>query len=156
MSIEATAWAMAQSTELPLEKLLLIFLADRADMDGFFRFDGCQEFTGAADRELGAAVYALLDQAHIVNEDGRFRLAYSVTPKHLVGPVPNGLRKELLAEAGGVCTACGGTDKLAIDHIIPRSRGGTNDRENLQVLCTPCNSSKGAKMPSDWKGRFLQ
>ena len=31
-----------------------------------------------------------------------------------------------------------------VDHIVPRSRGGQNDSENLRVLCWPCNSSKGA------------
>lgn len=34
-----------------------------------------------------------------------------------------------------------------IDHIEPIARGGTNDRSNLQLLCQPCNSSKGARDP---------
>lgn len=29
-----------------------------------------------------------------------------------------------------------------IDHIVPLSRGGTNDLVNLQLLCKPCNSKK--------------
>ena len=33
-------------------------------------------------------------------------------------------------------------NKLTIDHIRPRSRGGTDDPSNLQVLCRKCNSSK--------------
>ena len=32
---------------------------------------------------------------------------------------------------------------MTIDHIIPRSKGGTNDPDNLQLLCAPCNSTKG-------------
>lgn len=32
---------------------------------------------------------------------------------------------------------------LTIDHIIPRSRGGTDDPDNLQLLCAACNSTKG-------------
>ena len=32
---------------------------------------------------------------------------------------------------------------LTIDHIIPRSRGGTDDPDNLQLLCAQCNSTKG-------------
>lgn len=32
---------------------------------------------------------------------------------------------------------------MTIDHIIPRSRGGTDDPENLQLLCAACNSMKG-------------
>ena len=34
-----------------------------------------------------------------------------------------------------------------LDHIIALSRGGTNDRRNLQILCPPCNLAKSAKDP---------
>ena len=33
---------------------------------------------------------------------------------------------------------------LSIDHIVPRSRGGTSERTNLRVLCTTCNTRRGA------------
>ena len=32
---------------------------------------------------------------------------------------------------------------MTIDHIMPRSRGGTDDPDNLQLLCGACNSTKG-------------
>jgi len=34
---------------------------------------------------------------------------------------------------------------LSIDHIIAKSKGGTHERSNLRVLCTPCNTMKGVK-----------
>lgn len=34
-----------------------------------------------------------------------------------------------------------------IDHIIPLSRGGMNDKYNLQLLCPTCNMRKGARDP---------
>ena len=34
-----------------------------------------------------------------------------------------------------------------IDHIVPLSRGGTNDFGNLQLLCPACNLNKHAKDP---------
>lgn len=32
---------------------------------------------------------------------------------------------------------------LSIDHIYPKSKGGGNERENLRILCTTCNTKKG-------------
>ena len=34
---------------------------------------------------------------------------------------------------------------LSIDHIVAKSKGGTHERANLRVLCTPCNTTKGVK-----------
>lgn len=33
--------------------------------------------------------------------------------------------------------------QATVDHIIPRSRGGSDHRKNLMVMCADCNSSKG-------------
>jgi len=41
------------------------------------------------------------------------------------------------------CQLCGAGRLLEIDHILPIARGGTNNPANLQVLCRPCNRSKG-------------
>jgi len=58
---------------------------------------------------------------------------------------------EVKAASGGICRYCGKpfTDGH-IDHIIPVSRGGTNDRENLVYCCAPCNLRKHDKNLDDW------
>lgn len=43
---------------------------------------------------------------------------------------------------GNKCLACGGQDPLTVDHVIPISKGGSNDISNIQPLCKRCNDIK--------------
>lgn len=52
--------------------------------------------------------------------------------------------QEILEQYNYRCLACGTTENISIDHIIPVSIGGTNYAANLQPLCKSCNSSKQA------------
>jgi 5-methylcytosine-specific restriction endonuclease McrA len=36
------------------------------------------------------------------------------------------------------------------DHVVPLSRGGSNDISNIVLACPFCNESKGAKSPHEW------
>ena len=60
-----------------------------------------------------------------------------------------------MQKSNGVCVACGTDERLQVDHIIPVSRGGTNDLDNLQMLCKSCNASKRDKTMDEWQGRNL-
>lgn len=45
-----------------------------------------------------------------------------------------------------------------VDHVIALTKGGSNWPRNLQLLCAPCNTSKGARHPIDFaqsKGMLL-
>jgi uncharacterized protein YdaU (DUF1376 family) len=49
------------------------------------------------------------------------------------------------------CVYCGVSDvALQLDHVLPRSRGGSDTPDNLVACCKPCNTSKGAKTPEEW------
>jgi len=69
-------------------------------------------------------------------------------------PIPDSLYYRVLKESGGRCALCGATrdDRpLHVDHIKPRSRGGKTEYENLQVLCSKCNQTKGNKDDTDFR-----
>jgi 5-methylcytosine-specific restriction endonuclease McrA len=55
-------------------------------------------------------------------------------------------QKQELKAAAGKCAKCGATEDLEIDHVWPRSLGGTSEADNLQVLCSSCNKAKGANV----------
>ena len=59
------------------------------------------------------------------------------------GRVSNHVRFEVYERDGNRCCKCGSTAHLEIDHIIPISKGGTSDLNNLQTLCHDCNAKKG-------------
>lgn len=55
--------------------------------------------------------------------------------------------EEIIKIQKGKCALCLKKAKLTLDHITPLSKGGENSRRNIQMLCKPCNLSKGAKLP---------
>lgn len=52
-------------------------------------------------------------------------------------------RSAIYERDGHKCQYCGSTRKLTIDHIVPKSKGGTDDWDNLVVACSSCNIKKG-------------
>jgi len=55
----------------------------------------------------------------------------------------------------GCCYYCNikigkGKSAYHVDHIVPISRGGSNDPSNLVLACASCNLSKGDKLLSEW------
>ncbi len=60
--------------------------------------------------------------------------------------VPRAVRALVYERDGHRCRACGSTENLTIDHVTPRKHGGGNEEANLQTLCGPCNSRKGARV----------
>jgi 5-methylcytosine-specific restriction endonuclease McrA len=56
--------------------------------------------------------------------------------------IPPRVRKAVSEKYNFTCVYCGSKEKLEIDHIIPLCSKGTNEADNLQVLCKACNISK--------------
>jgi len=53
-------------------------------------------------------------------------------------------REGIKARDGHKCVYCGSTENLTVDHIRPKSKGGTDTADNLVTACRPCNQAKGS------------
>ena len=69
------------------------------------------------------------------------------TGRALQYPPPRSQHGKLLTDIGPFCQGCGADYAfdprvLEVDHINPRSQGGTDAYDNLTLLCPPCNKEK--------------
>jgi hypothetical protein len=63
------------------------------------------------------------------------------------GAVPEHVKTAVFQRDGGRCVQCGYEGLyIEYDHCIPRSKGGPNTVENIQLLCRMCNLKKGDRL----------
>jgi 5-methylcytosine-specific restriction endonuclease McrA len=55
-------------------------------------------------------------------------------------------RRAVFARDGWACQYCGSRTSLTVDHVIPRSKGGSSEWENIVASCAPCNRRKGDRL----------
>ena len=68
-------------------------------------------------------------------------------------------RKNILMRDRYTCQFCGRilpAHELTIDHVIPRSRGGQTDWDNVVACCQRCNTAKGDRFPEEAGLRLLR
>src|ERR1700693_2976098 len=73
-------------------------------------------------------------------------LGYEKLPKQTV----KFNRRNIFARDNNQCQYCGKrfpTSELSLDHVLPRSKGGTNTWENIVCACINCNVKKGGRTP---------
>jgi 5-methylcytosine-specific restriction endonuclease McrA len=61
-------------------------------------------------------------------------------------------RRNIFARDNNQCQYCGKkfpTSELSLDHVIPRSQGGTSTWENIVCACVNCNVKKGGRTPRE-------
>jgi 5-methylcytosine-specific restriction endonuclease McrA len=56
-------------------------------------------------------------------------------------------RRAVFARDDWTCQYCGARTGLTVDHVIPRSKGGSSDWSNIVACCAPCNRRKGDRLP---------
>jgi hypothetical protein len=107
--------------------------------DGFIRVVG--------DTEHGGTLYSVSLPSEVPQVS---ELMSETTPPH---PVENyyldpKLREELFERDEWTCRYCAEAvtpETVTLDHVVPVSRGGTNERENLVTACLMCNSIKSGR-----------
>ena len=112
-----------------------------------------------------AVVLVLGEKAEAVAQTGSV-----LHSEHLVVPVPSVVRlrsfvsvpyrrrvavsrRAVMARDGGLCQYCGSRAD-SIDHVVPRSRGGTHSWENVVAACRPCNVRKRDRMLNETSMRL--
>ncbi len=68
-------------------------------------------------------------------------------------------RFNIYARDDNTCQYCGRRfrrSELNLDHVVPRSRGGTTTWENVVCSCVPCNLRKGGRTPDEAGLRLLR
>lgn len=59
-------------------------------------------------------------------------------------------RQSIKEKWNNACAYCGSEENLTLDHITPRSKGGSDRATNIVCACKECNKSKGHQAWYDW------
>lgn len=57
-------------------------------------------------------------------------------------PIPQATKDAVWRRAQGRCEICRSKYRLEFDHMVPRSEGGTNGYNNIQLICHSCHYDK--------------
>ena len=129
-------------------------------------FCGCATALVAADRlqrqwagiDLSELAVKLVDE-RISEDRGLWGGVTALTAPPVrtdLGDLPNYRthRHRLYGEQEGVCAGCETHFPfrvMDVDHMLPRVKGGTDHPDNLQLLCSGCNRSKGGRTMAEWR-----
>lgn len=116
----------------------------------FFKLDVMTFLTDT--RRLSAAEVGRRVRAAMVSADAVWLVLVSPSRRDRISPK---VRARVFARSGGFCTYCPVEiieTAFDIDHVVPLSKGGADDEDNLVAACPRCNRSKGAKTLAEWVG----
>lgn len=97
-----------------------------------------------------ATILVLKNKAHVVSKMTiRLKNYVKIPPGRKVVGKPT--RSLILKRDRHTCQYCGyAGEKLTIDHVLPKSKGGQETWENLVTSCIDCNNCKDNRTPEEW------
>ena len=140
----------------PLDKLILIYLADGWSNSAYLTYsiEEAAEFALVDYDTAANTIKSLKDNGAIwavrqgMMQD-EIRAAEEIAKEKEGSYRKRGLPKKLKIivhqRDNYACVMCKRTDDLSVDHIIPEIEGGSDEIDNLQILCRSCNSKKGKR-----------
>jgi 5-methylcytosine-specific restriction endonuclease McrA len=87
------------------------------------------------------------------------RLLDFVNPKKQISFFESFTRHNVYERDGGKCMYCGepiSRNKFTFDHVVPKSRGGKTNWQNIVCCCLKCNSKKDNRTPSEAGMKLIQ
>jgi hypothetical protein len=124
------------------------------------RHGNAESFRYMAHRLLKHKLHGSLRRGHLANKLGHLFVVFGEredmiripfrrpTPSRMRvqarAHIPEKVRWEVWERDGFCCAHCHQRRFLTLDHIVPVSKGGSDELSNLQTLCRSCNSRKGA------------
>ena len=91
----------------------------------------------------------------LVQTDAPVRTDRTETTPQRQHPKAHVHKHELYGKQEGKCIGCNHYfpfRNMTMDHIVPQSKGGTDAKANLQLLCNACNSTKSTRSQSEFIG----
>lgn len=104
-------------------------------------------------RELVYWEYAKLISGSAVGDRknyGFVMYTFKQLKEHKMNPSTILKENKKLVEESNRCAYCGYCDNLQWEHIIPKSRGGSDTIDNMVQACPKCNLAKSDKDPFEW------
>ena len=96
-------------------------------------------------------IQAALEDEAIVIEGDELQVTNWRRYDPLRPSLPAWLRRMIMERDEGRCRYCGRPAEH-VDHVLPYSRGGSDDPGNLVAACAPCNLDKRDQTPAEWRG----
>lgn len=147
----------------PAVKLLLIYVGDNwTEQDQFAEVstENIAEFCCISEVSVSGIVADAEWKGYFSRiveiSEGKWRIHFTDWEVRVSRPSRPKLSKELksqIRERDVSCVYCGETNEpFHIDHIVPQSRGGSDEPNNLALACATCNVSKRDRLISEWSG----